>query len=105
MSVGLRGLDPRVREKAEQALAWAARWRVPVTVTSARRSRREQEQLYRRYLKGQSRWPAARPGESLHETGRAWDSWVPRHAQGWWTAVRQALGFRVPAHDWPHAEF
>lgn len=42
-------------------------------VTSVRRSRRQQARLYRRFLAGQSRFPAAPPGQSLHEQGRAFD--------------------------------
>lgn len=42
-------------------------------VTSVRRSRAEQSRLYRRYLAGQSRFPAAPPGRSKHELGLAFD--------------------------------
>lgn len=42
-------------------------------VSSGRRSRAEQARLYRRYLAGQSRFPAAPPGRSKHEVGRAID--------------------------------
>lgn len=42
-------------------------------VTSARRSRAEQTRLYRRAMAGQSRFPAAPPGRSKHEQGRAID--------------------------------
>jgi LAS superfamily LD-carboxypeptidase LdcB len=44
-----------------------------VLVTSARRSRMQQAQLYARYLAGRSLLPAAPPGESLHELGYAVD--------------------------------
>lgn len=42
-------------------------------VTSTVRSRRKQKELYNRYLAGQSRFPAARPGTSRHERGLAID--------------------------------
>ena len=42
-------------------------------VTSTVRSRNEQRVLYDRYLRGQSRFPAAPPGRSLHERGLAID--------------------------------
>lgn len=46
-------------------------------VTSARRSHALQEQLYRRYQEGLSRYPAAVPGNSAHEYGLAFDMTVP----------------------------
>jgi LAS superfamily LD-carboxypeptidase LdcB len=42
-------------------------------VTSSYRSYSEQYMLYRRYLLGQSKYPAAAPGRSYHNYGRAWD--------------------------------
>lgn len=42
-------------------------------ITSTIRSRAEQARLYRRYLAGLSRFPAAPPGSSLHEKGLAID--------------------------------
>ena len=42
-------------------------------VTSSYRSYSEQWMLWRRYLNGQSRYPAAPPGRSWHNYGRAWD--------------------------------
>jgi len=42
-------------------------------VTSAFRSRSEQRRLYDRYLRGLSKYPAAPPGSSMHELGRAID--------------------------------
>jgi len=62
----------------------AAEWLVHVAtiaglnprVTSARRSHTQQALLYRRFLAGQSRFPAAPPGSSAHEIGLAFDLWV-----------------------------
>lgn len=42
-------------------------------VTSTVRSRSEQRRLYNAYLAGRSRFPAAPPGRSKHELGRAID--------------------------------
>jgi hypothetical protein len=42
-------------------------------VTSTVRSRAEQQVLYARFLRGQSKFPAAPPGRSLHERGLAID--------------------------------
>jgi hypothetical protein len=49
----------------------------PAQVTSVRRTWSQQYQLYRRYLAGQSQYPAAPPGSSLHEQGRAFDLLAP----------------------------
>ncbi len=42
-------------------------------VTSVFRSRTTQTRLYRNFLAGRSRWPAAPPGHSKHERGLAFD--------------------------------
>jgi len=43
------------------------------TITSVFRSREKQQQLYDRYVAGLSQYPAAPPGHSDHEVGRAMD--------------------------------
>ncbi len=42
-------------------------------ITSVRRTYAQQAQLYRNYLRGRSALPAAPPGYSFHEIGRAFD--------------------------------
>lgn len=72
------GLEPWLRPSAESFYAYVA---VPTAryygataqVTSVRRSSAEQARLYRRYLAGASQFPAAPPGRSKHEQGRAFD--------------------------------
>jgi LAS superfamily LD-carboxypeptidase LdcB len=44
-----------------------------VRITSVRRSKAQQQQLYRNWLAGRSRFPAAPPGSSKHEYGLAFD--------------------------------
>jgi len=44
-----------------------------LVVTSAKRDRGKQEELYSRWQRGLSKIPAARPGTSLHEIGVAFD--------------------------------
>ena len=119
MAISLRGLDPAIREAAEWCLAVASYYKVPVTVTSASRAWAEQEQLRARYegclARGEQvypgnpdpacRFPANRPGDSAHNYGMAWDSWVPEAYRSWWTYVRELAGFRVPGNDWVHAEY
>lgn len=104
MSIQLRGLDPQVRAAAEWALSWAHFYGVEVVITSTFRSLDEQARLRRRFEAGRSRFPANRPGDSAHNFGLAWDSWVPDELIPWWTHVRELAGFRVPPNDWPHAE-
>jgi hypothetical protein len=54
-------------------------------LTSTRRSHTEQAQLYAAYLRGEARYPAAPPGSSYHEAGRAFDYVAP-------TAILAQLG-------------
>jgi len=73
-ATSLKTLQPWLTPYAEW-LVWAAPYAGArsVRVTSARRSRAKQALLYRRFLAGQSRFPAAPPGRSLHEYGLAFD--------------------------------
>lgn len=59
----------RVREWLHALRANGIRYRV----TSTKRTRTEQIVLWKRFLAGKSRFPAARPGTSKHETGQAID--------------------------------
>jgi len=104
VSIHLRGLDPRVRERAELALAWAHRYGLTVTVTSGYRSWAEQEKLYREFVAGRSQFPANRPGDSAHNFGFAWDSVVPANQQWSWNYLRRYAGFEVLEHDIIHAQ-
>jgi len=103
MSIALRGLEPEVRQRAEWTLAVARYYKVPVTVTSTRRSWAEQQSLYNRYLAGKSKWPAAKPGGSAHQFGLAWDSVPNEGNMPFWIAVRRYAGFNVPVGDEIHA--
>lgn len=69
----LDSLDPRLRPWAQYLLQVGRQYNPNFVVTSARRSRRKQVKLYRRYLSGKSKIPAAPPGTSLHELGLAFD--------------------------------
>ena len=104
MGVSLRGLDPLVRERAELCLQVAEYFGVPVTVTSTFRSWNEQQALYDRFKRGQSQFPANRPGDSAHGYGWAWDSVVAPEVQDWWDSVRRWAGFEVLPNDRIHAE-
>lgn len=47
------------------------------TITSVRRSLRQQTDLYRRYLAGKHKYPVAPPGYSMHQYGYAFDMYNP----------------------------
>lgn len=73
MAALFAGLHPQLVPYAEW-IYYAMRQVDPTTrITSVRRSSTEQARLYRRYLAGQSRFPAAPPGRSKHEQGLAFD--------------------------------
>lgn len=76
-------------------------WR-PV-VTSVYRSANKQRRLYRKYQRGQSPFPAAPPGESLHQFGLAFDMVVGEHqleAGRLW----ESWGGKMVANDPVHFE-
>lgn len=110
----LAGLDPGVKAAAEWCLAWAEYYGVPVTVTSGFRSWDDQQRLYTNYVEclrtgdyGKTpdcMYPANRPGDSAHNFGWAWDSWVPPEYQSWWDSVRKAAGFQLFPNDPVHAQ-
>lgn len=64
---------PELRDAGNELVRAAAAAGLSPRVTSGRRTRAQQERLYRRYLAGQSRFPAAPPGTSAHEYGYAFD--------------------------------
>lgn len=110
----LAGLQPLIRQAAEYALAVAEYYGVPVTVTSGFRSWEDQQRLRTNYEQclasgnyGKTqdcKYPANRPGDSSHNWGLGFDSWVPAEYQPAWTYIREAIGFRVPPNDVIHAE-
>lgn len=67
------GYSRQVRPYFEALFRAAQRLDRGARVTSTVRSRSEQARLYRRYLAGLSRFPAAPPGRSKHQLGRAID--------------------------------
>jgi hypothetical protein len=68
----LAGLAPWLSPYAAALVAEGRRYG-SVAVTSTQRSYATQASLYRRYVAGQSTYPAAPPGTSYHEFGRAFD--------------------------------
>ena len=73
MSAGISLLGEGTRQKVE---SWRATLRaegIPHQVTSTRRSTLEQRRLFEKFQRGESSLPAAPPGTSAHEKGRAID--------------------------------
>lgn len=103
-TVKLAGLEPSVRAAARWALDWADFYDVPVTVTSGFRSLSEQKRLRDAWERGESRFPANRPGDSSHNFGLAFDSVTEPWAQEWWNHVRTLAGFEVLPNDLIHAQ-
>jgi len=81
MATGLHSLESWLQPAAVQLVNIAAAAGLGPKVSSARRSHGQQALLYRRFLAGQSRFPAAPPGNSMHELGLAFDLWVNDESQ------------------------
>jgi len=102
--IGLRGLTTDVREQAEFAFKIAHQFGITPVVTSTVRAWAEQLQLRQKWERGESEFPANRPGDSAHEYGLAFDSWVPDEQMPCWVEIRRCVGLRVPDGDLIHAE-
>jgi len=100
----VRGLDRGLSPYADWFVDRLRSAGVRVTVTSVLRTYATQARLYRRYLAGQSRFPAAAPGTSKHEKGLAFDlQLVPpvySDAGALWESMGGRWGgrFRDPIH-------
>jgi hypothetical protein len=81
MATGLHTLVPWLQPFATELVNVAAAAGLAPRVSSARRSHSQQALLYRRFLAGQSRFPAAPPGNSSHEIGLAFDLWINDESQ------------------------
>jgi hypothetical protein len=114
VTLQLRGLWEPVRPYAEFAMEIAAFNDIRVTITSVRRTWAEQTALRARYEScvargtfgepGECAYPANRPGDSAHQFGLAFDSWVPEEEWPLWNAIRAYAGFALDASDRVHAE-
>jgi len=102
--IQLRGLDSRVRPYAEYAFEIARAYGITPTITSTYRSWAEQQKLRSRWERGESRFPANRPGDSAHNYGWAWDAVVPASQQSLWNQIRAYVGWEVLPNDIIHAQ-
>lgn len=99
-----RDLDQRAKPIADAFIRALKRAGIRVIVTSTRRSLDKQAQLYRNYLAGKSKYPAAPPGQSTHGAGLAFDlNLVPplyREAGALWESIGFTWGgrFSDPIH-------
>ena len=100
----LRGLEPAIRDQAECAFKIANSYGMKPVVTSTRRAWAEQQRLRERWERGESEFPANKPGDSAHQYGLAFDSWVPDDQMACWVDIRRSVGLRVPEGDLIHAE-
>ena len=73
MSASTRTLHAKLRPYAEAFIRWLEQNGVRVTLTSSYRSPAKQRELYEKFRRGASAFPAAKPGSSLHEQRRAFD--------------------------------
>lgn len=103
MSIQLRGLNAEIRPYAEYAVQIGHYYGLKPVITSTFRGWAEQTRLRQRYEEGRSKWPAARPGNSAHNYGLAFDSWVPDDQMELWAQIRKYVGFNVPDGDIIHA--
>ena len=114
MSIQTRGLHEQLRPYADYCLELAGAYGLRPVITSVFRTWENQVQLRRKFENCVARgrfpsppdckYPANRPGDSAHNYGLAWDSWVPADQMPIWIAIRQAVGWRVPTNDTIHAE-
>lgn len=106
MAAWTTGLHPEFVPWATWLVAVAQASGYGPVVTSAYRTRRDQERLYRRYQQGLSPYPAARPGTSRHEYGLAIDIDTPtdRSVLPQLGALWQRYGGRWYASDPVHFE-
>ena len=73
MADSMHGLAPWLQPAAEYLVYYAGAQGWNPRVTSIYRSPALQARLWRAYLSGQSRFPAAPPGQSWHQYHRAFD--------------------------------
>lgn len=118
--IQFRGLHTQLRPYADYAVKLANQYGLHPQITSVLRDMQLQAKLRKNYetclARGEfpsdksygpnlsCRWPANRPGDSGHNYGLAWDSWVPEDEMPLWVQIREYVGWRVAPNDVIHAE-
>lgn len=92
-----RDFPQPVRPYFEWLVYWITKADPAARVTSTIRSSAEQTRLYRRFQQGLSKYPAAPPGTSLHEQGRAIDIVARPEVLKWIAPYWESLG---PSFKW-----
>lgn len=99
----------QLRQAADALVRYAAELGLRPVVTSVRRSRARQAALYKAWVTGKARFPAAPPGTSKHERGLAFDISVRpesalRHLGEVWESIGGVWGGRFRHPDPIHFE-
>jgi hypothetical protein len=113
VSSSLSDLDPSFAPIASWFVDYVRQAGYQVTVTSTRRTRKRQQELYDDYLAGQHALPVLPPGSSLHERGLAFDMVINgdyrKRAQAdvgrEWKRMGGAWGPGDPVHFQPPREW
>lgn len=99
------GLQPWMKGPIEYLLWVAAHNGLGPRITSTYRSWSQQRRLYEAYVRGESKFPAAPPGRSYHQFGRAADIVVNQDwAYPQLGSIWQKMGGRWFAADPIHFE-
>lgn len=103
-STSLQNLQPWLRPYAKSLLSLAPQaGATRVRVTSTRRSRAQQVQLYNSFVAGRTSYPVAPPGQSMHELGLAWDMVTEPYSAlatlgAWWIQAGGSWHASDPIH-------
>lgn len=97
-----QGLEPWLRPYATWLYQVAQQYGLQPRVTSVRRTWGRQKVLYDRYMRGESTLPAAPPGRSLHQYGRAFD--MVTNSPSALGSVWRRMGGKWYESDPPHFE-
>ena len=100
---GGKKVDSSIAPNVKAMIAAAKRDSVDLKITSAHRSRHEQEVLYQKYLNGTGNL-AAKPGSSNHESGLAIDFTNTPGAHEWLKKNAGRFGLKnLPGESWHYS--
>lgn len=100
---GGKKVDASIADNVRKMIADAKKDGVDLKITSAHRSRQQQEVLYQKYLNGTGNL-AAKPGTSNHESGLAIDFSNTRGAYAWLKKNAGRYGLKnLPSEPWHYS--